>query len=225
MLDEAQKIKNPSSATARSAFAMNARARLATTGTPIENHLLELWSLMNFLNPGLLGSQNSFRQTYLARHDDGAESERLARLRSQVSHFILRRRKQMVAPQLPAKLETVHRIDLSREEREFYNRIRRGALQMQKEDRISLLTALTRLRQACCDPAQVILSSPPLSASSSVLPCSSSDAEEGAAAPSSEPREEGPSFAKSSSDIPKKSLSSPAMIIQPPRHEAPQEPH
>ncbi len=155
VLDEAQKIKNPSSATARSAFAMNARARLATTGTPIENHLLELWSLMNFLNPGLLGSQNSFRQTYLARHDDGAESERLARLRSQVSHFILRRRKQMVAPQLPAKLETVHRIDLSREEREFYNRIRRGALQMQKEDRISLLTALTRLRQACCDPALV----------------------------------------------------------------------
>jgi superfamily II DNA or RNA helicase/tellurite resistance protein len=155
VLDEAQKIKNPTSATARSAFDMNARARLATTGTPIENHLLELWSLMNFLNPGLLGSQNSFRQTYLGRSEDGIENERLARLRSQVSHFILRRRKQMVAPQLPAKLETVHRIDLTGEEREFYNQIRRGALQMQKEDRISLLTALTRLRQACCDPALV----------------------------------------------------------------------
>lgn len=155
VLDEAQKIKNPTSATARTAFEMKARARLATTGTPIENHLLELWSLMNFLNPGLLGSQNSFRQTYLGRAEDGAENERLARLRSQVSHFILRRRKQMVAPQLPAKLETVHRIDLSGEEREFYNQIRRGALQMQKDDRISLLTALTRLRQACCDPALV----------------------------------------------------------------------
>lgn len=155
VLDEAQKIKNPTSATARSAFDMNARARLATTGTPIENHLLELWSLMNFLNPGLLGSQNNFRQTYLGRAEEGAENERLARLRAQVSHFILRRRKKMVAPQLPAKLETVHRIDLSSDEREFYNQIRRGALQMQKEDRISLLTALTRLRQACCDPALV----------------------------------------------------------------------
>ncbi|MBN9416266.1 MAG: TerB family tellurite resistance protein [Candidatus Eremiobacteraeota bacterium] len=155
VLDEAQKIKNPSSATARSAFDMKARARLATTGTPIENHLVELWSLMNFLNPGLLGTQNHFRQTYLTRGDDAAESDRLSRLRSQVGHFILRRRKQMVAPQLPAKLETVHRIDLSSEEREFYNQIRRGALQMQKEDRISLLTALTRLRQACCDPALV----------------------------------------------------------------------
>ncbi len=155
VLDEAQKIKNPTSATARSAFEMNARGRLATTGTPIENHLLELWSLMNFLNPGLLGTQNSFRQTYLSRVEEGAESERLARLRTQVAHFILRRRKKMVAPQLPAKLETVHRIDLSRLEREFYNQIRRGALQMQKEDRISLLTALTRLRQACCDPALV----------------------------------------------------------------------
>jgi len=155
VLDEAQKIKNPSSATARSAFTMLAKARLATTGTPIENHLLELWSLMNFLNPGLLGTQNSFRQIYLGRSEDGLENERIARLRSQVSHFILRRRKQMVAPQLPAKLETVHRIDLSSEEREFYNQIRRGVLKMQKEDRISLLTALTRLRQVCCDPALV----------------------------------------------------------------------
>lgn len=155
VLDEAQKIKNPSSATARSAFDMTARARLATTGTPIENHLLELWSLMNFLNPGLLGSQNSFRQIYLSRSDDGQEGHRLERLRAQVGHFILRRRKQMVAPQLPEKLETVHRIDLSGEEREFYNGIRRAALEMQKEDRISLLTALTRLRQACCDPALV----------------------------------------------------------------------
>jgi SNF2 family DNA or RNA helicase len=155
VLDEAQKIKNPSSATARSAFNMVARARLATTGTPIENHLLELWSLMNFLNPGLLGSQNSFRQIYLSRAEDGQEGQRLERLRAQVSHFILRRRKQMVAPQLPEKLETVHRIDLSAEEREFYNAIRRAALEMQKEDRISLLTALTRLRQACCDPALV----------------------------------------------------------------------
>ncbi|MFN8608298.1 MAG: SNF2-related protein [Vulcanimicrobiota bacterium] len=155
VLDEAQKIKNPSSATARSAFDMQARARLATTGTPIENHLLELWSLMNFLNPGLLGSQNSFRQIYLSRAEDGQERQRLDRLRSQVGHFILRRRKQMVAPQLPEKLETVYRIDLSGEEREFYNQIRRAALEMQKEDRISLLTALTRLRQACCDPALV----------------------------------------------------------------------
>jgi superfamily II DNA or RNA helicase len=155
VLDEAQKIKNPSSATARSAFDMLARARLATTGTPIENHLLELWSLMNFLNPGLLGSQNSFRQTYLSRAEEAVEGQRLERLRSQVGHFILRRRKQMVAPQLPEKLETVHRIDLSSEEREFYNQIRRGALEMKKEDRISLLTALTRLRQACCDPALV----------------------------------------------------------------------
>ncbi|MBS2039427.1 TerB family tellurite resistance protein [bacterium] len=155
VLDEAQKIKNPSSATARSAFDMQAQARLATTGTPIENHLLELWSLMNFLNPGLLGSQNAFRQTYLSRGEEGQEQPRLERLRAQVGHFILRRRKQMVAPQLPEKLETIYRIDLSNEERDFYNQIRRAALEMQKEDRISLLTALTRLRQACCDPALV----------------------------------------------------------------------
>jgi superfamily II DNA or RNA helicase/uncharacterized tellurite resistance protein B-like protein len=155
VLDEAQKIKNPSSATARTAFTMKARARVATTGTPIENHLMELWSLMNFLNPGLLGSQSSFRQTYLQRLDDSQDPRRLHRLRVQVGHFILRRRKETVAPQLPPKSETVHRIDLSAEEREFYNSIRRQALEMQKEDRISLLSALTRLRQACCDPALI----------------------------------------------------------------------
>ncbi|MBT9587557.1 hypothetical protein IV102_29720 [bacterium] len=155
VLDEAQKIKNPSSATARTAFTMKAQARLATTGTPIENHLMELWSLMNFLNPGLLGSQNSFRQLYLTRHDEAQDSQRLSRLRVQVGHFILRRRKETVAPQLPPKSETVHRIDLSGEEREFYNSIRRQALEMKKDDRISLLSALTRLRQACCDPGLI----------------------------------------------------------------------
>ncbi len=149
VLDEAQKIKNPSSATARVAFALPSRARIATTGTPIENHLLELWSLMNFLNPGLLGSQNSFREVYLKA---GGDEKILQRLRAQVAHFILRRRKEAVAPQLPPKLETIYRIDLSSEERRLYNSIRRQALQVKSDDRISLLSALTRLRQVCCDP-------------------------------------------------------------------------
>lgn len=150
VLDEAQKIKNPSSATARVAFGLPSRARIATTGTPIENHLLELWSLMNFLNPGLLGSQSSFREVYLK---NGGDEQILQRLRGQVSHFILRRRKEAVAPQLPPKLETIYRIDLSSEERRLYNSIRRQALQVKSDDRISLLSALTRLRQVCCDPA------------------------------------------------------------------------
>jgi len=155
VLDEAQKIKNPNSATARAAFTMTAQARVATTGTPVENHLLELWSLMNFLNPGLLGTQNAFRQAYLGRGPEIQDSDRIPRLRAQIGHFILRRRKETVAPQLPAKTETIHRLDLSPAERDMYNAIRAQALLMDRLDRISLLAALTRLRQACCDPALI----------------------------------------------------------------------
>lgn len=149
VLDEAQKIKNPTSATARSAFQFKARARIATTGTPVENHLQELWSLMHFLNPGLLGTLSGFQKLFARNAPDPSAVERL---RHQISYFVLRRRKEMVAPQLPAKQETVYRIDLQPEERKLYNQIRRQALKASEKDRISLLSALTRLRQACCDP-------------------------------------------------------------------------
>jgi superfamily II DNA or RNA helicase len=162
VLDEAQAIKNASTAGAKAARLVRAVNRLALSGTPRENHLGELWSLFEFLNPGLLGSSTAF-----ARHGAAAarrDPQALDVLARGVRPFILRRTKAQVAPELPARSELTIRCDLQRAQRELYDelrdhyratlltRIERDGMQKSK---IHVLEALLRLRQAACHPGLV----------------------------------------------------------------------
>jgi SNF2 family DNA or RNA helicase len=170
VLDEAQNIKNPSSETARSARKLDADMRLALTGTPVENRLAELWSLMTFVNPGLLGTLTSFDAHYerpIAMRPDGAVA---AELRSLVGPFILRRTKRDVLRELPPKTEVERVCILGMQQRRAYdglalavresvrtNMDRRGDARVQ----LSVLTAILRLRQMACDPRLVDPTAPP----------------------------------------------------------------
>ncbi len=149
VLDEAQTIKNPDSQRARAVCTLNARARFCLTGTPIENSLLDLWSQMRFLNPGLFGARKSFLQRFKK-----AQPETLSRLRQALASLVLRRTKAEVLTQLPPLTETVEWIEFSREERALYESLRRSAAEKlgreSHADSIGILAELTRLRRACC---------------------------------------------------------------------------
>ncbi len=161
ILDEAQAIKNPRAKVSRQVRELDSRHRLCLTGTPLENHLGELWSLFDFLMPGLLGSQARFRRLFRApieRQGDEARRELLAR---RIRPFFLRRTKAEVAPELPPKTEILQAVALSGAQRRLYERTRvalhdkvRRALASQgpERGRIVVLDALLRLRQICCDP-------------------------------------------------------------------------
>jgi superfamily II DNA or RNA helicase len=161
VLDEAQWIKNPFTQTARAARSLRAPHKLAVTGTPLENHLGELWAHMDLVMPGYLGDDRSFNRhfrTPIERHQD---DRRLAALRQLITPFVLRRTKAEVAPELPPKTETVLRIVMSEPQRALYESLRlslsrevRDALAHYNDEqsRIVVLSALMRLRQVCCDP-------------------------------------------------------------------------
>lgn len=163
ILDEAQNIKNPQSQAAKAAGRMQARHRLCLTGTPLENNLIELWSLFNFLMPGLLGSERKFRETYLGAMQ-GGDPDAMADLRRRTRPFILRRLKTEVAKDLPPRTEMVAYCELGPEQRKFYNETLlrvRGEI-FATVDRVgmgrahlNILEALLRLRQICCDPMLV----------------------------------------------------------------------
>ncbi|MEQ8703224.1 MAG: DEAD/DEAH box helicase [Phaeodactylibacter sp.] len=160
VLDEAQAIKN--AATKRSKIAMELRAdfRLATTGTPIENHLGELWNLFRFLNPGLLGSQKSFNEKFTNPISRG-DQQRREQLRRLIQPFILRRHKRDVLTELPAKTEIILSVSLTESEHSFYEAIRRSALEAVEaadatSKRFAILAQLTKLRQAACHPRLVM---------------------------------------------------------------------
>ena len=159
ILDEAQFIKNPTSQTAAIARAIPAAHRVALTGTPIENRLLDLWSLFAFAQPGLLGSQAGFRRQYPAEDPTSA-----ARLRRRVRHFMLRRTKAQVAPELPPRTEDIILVDLDGEQRSLYDaELKRARAQLLGIEtaraldavRFNVLASLLRLRQICCHPALV----------------------------------------------------------------------
>lgn len=156
ILDEAQCIKNPDSQTARAAYSLQSQARIALTGTPIENRLLELWSLFQFLNPGLLGSLTSFRRRYEKPpgHHLTAGQELI---RQRIAPFLLRRLKSQVLQELPARTEIDLPIELSPPEIGLYERLRREAAEkLEKQgQKFEVLAHLTRLRQACCHPSLV----------------------------------------------------------------------
>jgi SNF2 family DNA or RNA helicase len=155
VLDEAQTIKNPDSQVARAAYRLPARFRLALSGTPVENRLDELWSQLHFLNPGLLGGRQHFQERY-ARPIAAGQAGAAARLRERMGPFVLRRRKQEVAAELPPRTDMVLHCVLSEDERQVYNAIQ-AATRAQVVARLQAgggvleaLEALLRLRQACC---------------------------------------------------------------------------
>ncbi|MCB9666465.1 MAG: DEAD/DEAH box helicase [Alphaproteobacteria bacterium] len=161
VLDEAQAIKNPDSQTAKSASALQARHRLALTGTPVENRLEELWSLFRFLMPGLLGPRSSFRDRF-ERPIEAGDPEARKRLRGRVRPYVLRRLKSQVATDLPPLTEIVVRCTMSPAQRKVYEAVRDAARrdvwlalsdQGSARFRMEVLEALLRMRQACCDPS------------------------------------------------------------------------
>jgi SNF2 family DNA or RNA helicase len=157
ILDEAQAIKNPESQVAQSACQLNAQFRLTLTGTPIENRLDELWSQLHFTNPGLLGSRNEFAQKYVELNHDAAGNA-AEKLRSIIGPFVLHRRKQLVAPELPPKTEREIYFELHADERELYQNLHALAQRdilpqlAQGQNTLGALEALLRLRQAACHP-------------------------------------------------------------------------
>ncbi|MDR2042018.1 MAG: DEAD/DEAH box helicase [Tannerella sp.] len=158
VLDEAHVIKNYNTKTSKAAMALQADFRLILTGTPLQNHLGELWNLFQFINPGLLGDLTHFTETFVRSTDERAR-ERLKKL---ITPFILRRTKTAVLKELPPKTEIVWKITLSDEEMAFYEMIRRKAIESLESDEspqgalhMKVLAEITRLRQACCHPALV----------------------------------------------------------------------
>ncbi len=155
VLDEAQAIKNPNSRVARAAYGIQARFRLALSGTPVENRLDELWSLMHFANPGLLGGRSDFRDSYANPIGNG-DGNAAARLRRRIRPFVLRRMKSEVAPELPPRTDSVLYVELEDDERTLYDAVRNATRQeiveklAQGGSVLAALEALLRLRQASC---------------------------------------------------------------------------
>jgi superfamily II DNA or RNA helicase len=161
VLDEAQYIKNPRSKMAQAACAIDARHRLCLSGTPIENHLGELWSLMRFLIPGFLGSERTFNERFRKPIEKDGDTQRNAALKRRIAPLILRRTKDQVAKELPPKTELVHLVELHTAQKDLYETVRatmdkrvRAAIAARGIDQsqIVFLDALLKLRQICCDP-------------------------------------------------------------------------
>lgn len=124
ILDEAQYIKNPNSKAAQAARSLNARQRLCLSGTPLENHLGELWSLFHFLMPGWLGSSKEFNSNYRNPIEKHGNMERLQHLNARIKPFLLRRTKEQVATELPPKTEIIHWVELNEAQRDVYETVR-----------------------------------------------------------------------------------------------------
>lgn len=161
ILDEAQMVKNAGGRSARALRRLQARHPLCMTGTPLENHLGELWAQFDFLMPGFLGDVRSFNARWRKPIEENGETLRAQLLAQRVRPFILRRRKQDVASELPPRTEVIQRVQLQGQQRELYEAVRTAAdkqvrrvLQRQSFNgaQISILDALLKLRQVCCDP-------------------------------------------------------------------------
>jgi SNF2 family DNA or RNA helicase len=168
ILDEAQAIKNPRSKAAHAARALDARHRLCLTGTPLENHLGELWALVDFLLPDVLGDERRFRRVFRNPIERLGDAVRQEQLRRRVAPFLLRRTKEAVAAELPPKTEILREVPLAPDQRDLYETLRlalhekvRAEVERKGMARsgILILDALLKLRQACCDPRLVALES------------------------------------------------------------------
>ncbi|HVR75685.1 MAG TPA: SNF2-related protein, partial [Planctomycetota bacterium] len=172
ILDEAQAIKNAESQNAKAAFVLQGERRLVLSGTPVENHLGELWSLFDFINPGMLGTYGAFKKRFVppprSKGDDGADrtvdSGSLNFLRRTLRPFILRRKKEEVTPDLPPKFEDTILCEMEPEQKLVYQdvkeRCRNSVLAQVKakglaRSKLHILEALLRLRQAACHPSLI----------------------------------------------------------------------
>lgn len=168
--DEAQALKNPLAKRTQAACALKGDFKIITTGTPIENNLTELWSLFRFITPGLLGSIKKFGERYALpieniKDDKLAAKKASLALKALIQPFILRRLKSQVLTELPARTEINIHVELSRQEQDFYEALRRNAIDNiarasetanEGEQRIKMLAELVKLRQACCNPKLVM---------------------------------------------------------------------
>jgi len=166
ILDEAQNIKNPKTQAAQTVCQLKARHRLCLSGTPIENHLGELWSLFNFLIPGFLSDETRFRAVFRQPIEKDNDTHRRKALSRRVRPFLLRRRKDEVARDLPEKTEIVRKVELPGSQRDLYETIRLAMENRVRDEvkkkgvsrsHIVILDALLKLRQVCCDPRLVPL--------------------------------------------------------------------
>lgn len=164
ILDEAQYIKNPDARCAQLVRQLNSASRLCMTGTPMENHLGELWSLFDFLMPGYLFSRKKFRRLFRLPIENDGDSERQAMLNVRIRPFVMRRRKEDVAKELPPKTEIIRTMAMDAGQQEVYEGVRlamqkrvRDALALSgvNKNHIVLLDALLKMRQVCCDPRLV----------------------------------------------------------------------
>lgn len=165
--DEAQAIKNALTKRSKAAMALQADFKLITTGTPIENHLGELWNLFNFINPGLLGSLQKFNERYAQAIENQHDPHTQQRLKKLLRPFILRRLKNDVLTELPSRTEVTLHVELSPEERNLYEAMRRNAMQVMTENtdqpghkQLKILAEIMKLRRACCHPRLVMDASP-----------------------------------------------------------------
>ncbi len=173
ILDEAQAIKNVAAKRSQAARKLQGKFKLITTGTPIENHLGELYSLYNFINPGLLGSLKSFNQKFANPIEKEKDKLVKRQLKKMIQPFILRRLKSEVLDELPSRTEIVLSVDMETEEKAFYEALRQEALQKlagkpgeAKDNHFMILAEIMRLRRACCNPRLIV---PEINISSSKL--------------------------------------------------------
>jgi len=168
VLDEAQTIKNPEAVTTKLAAGLTARQRLCLSGTPLQNHLGELWSLFDFLAPGFLGSRKTFRARWQLPIEKNGDDVRRRTLARRLRPFLLRRTKEAVASDLPPKTDIMEQVEMEAGQRAIYDSVRmamhskvRQAIAARGLTRsgIIVLDALLKMRQACCDPRLLKLAS------------------------------------------------------------------
>jgi superfamily II DNA or RNA helicase len=166
VLDEAQAIKNNQTKRSQAVMALQGEFRMVATGTPLENHLGELWNLFRFINPGLLGTSDQFNLRFAGpierAQDKRAETAARVRLRRLIQPFILRRTKAQVLAELPPRTEIVLPVELTQEETALYESLRRDALEKlaaleapESQKSIQILAEMMKLRRACCNPQLV----------------------------------------------------------------------
>ena len=170
VLDEAQAIKNPATRRSQAAMKLGGQFKLITTGTPIENHLGELWNLFRFINPGLLGSLEHFNKRFALPISRDGQDESSQQLRKLIQPFILRRSKSQVLTELPARTDIVLTIEMSKQEMALYEAMRQQAIETlaapapaakKGHRQLQILAEITRLRQACCNPQLVMKQAAP----------------------------------------------------------------
>lgn len=162
VLDESQAIKNPASKVTKAAGLLRAKHRLCMSGTPLQNNTFDIFAQMNFLNPGMLGSMEFFRQEFAIPIDKLGEQDRKDHLRKLLFPFILRRTKEQVAKDLPEKIETILFCEMQEEQRKIYDAYRNdyrdkilGTIESQgiQKSQLTILQGLMKLRQICDSPA------------------------------------------------------------------------